>query len=61
MFQTNALVAETELDFVVENRAGTKISHVDALSKHLGTILDKSKLRPEELRAELDKTTFADD
>jgi hypothetical protein len=27
-----------ELDFVVEHRAGSKIAHVDALSRHIGAI-----------------------
>jgi hypothetical protein len=43
--ETNALVAETaEQSFVVEHRAGTKIPRVGALSRHVGTIVDKSKL-----------------
>jgi len=29
---------KSELDFVVEHRAGSKIGHVDALSRHVGTI-----------------------
>ena len=28
----------SELDFVVKHRPGTKIAHVDALSRHVGTI-----------------------
>jgi hypothetical protein len=47
-----------ELDFVVEHRAGTKIPHVDALSRHVGTIVDKSKLSPEEIRSEQEKDHF---
>jgi len=31
----------SELDFVVEHRAGSKIGHVDALSRHVGAILQK--------------------
>jgi hypothetical protein len=41
-----------ELDFIIEQREETKIPHVDALSRHVGTILDKGKLTPEEVRAE---------
>ena len=28
----------SELDFMVEHRAGTKMAHVDALSRHVGTV-----------------------
>jgi len=39
----------SELDFIVEHRPGTKIAHVDALSRHVGTVT---------LNNCLDKTTF---
>jgi len=29
----------SKLDFVVEHRAGTKMAHADALSRHVGTIV----------------------
>ena len=31
----------SELDFVVEHRAETKTAHVDALSRHVGTIVQR--------------------
>ena len=34
----------SELDFVVEHRAGTKIAHVDALSRHVGTFTVNNRL-----------------
>jgi hypothetical protein len=48
----------SELDFIVEYRAGTKIPHVDALSRHVGAITDKDKLSPEEIRDEQEKDQF---
>ena len=30
----------SEFDFVIEHKAGTKISHVDALSLHVGAIME---------------------
>ena len=30
----------SEFDFVIEHKAGTKISHVDALSRHVGAIME---------------------
>jgi hypothetical protein len=47
----------SELDFIVEHRAGTKI-HVDALSRHVGTILGENRLNPEEVRNEQHKNQF---
>jgi hypothetical protein len=43
----------SELDFVVEHRPGTKIAHVDALSRHAGTVtvnncLDKVNILQEQ-------------
>jgi hypothetical protein len=37
----------SELDFTVEHRAGKKIPHVDALSRHVGAVLDDKNLRGE--------------
>jgi len=48
----------SELDFVVEHRARTKIPHVDALSRHVGTISSENKLSPEEVRDEQRKDGF---
>jgi len=39
----------SELDFIVEHRAGIKIPHVDALSRHVGTISSATQLSPEEI------------
>jgi hypothetical protein len=35
------------LDFTVEQKAGAKIAHVDALSRHVGTIINKGNLNNE--------------
>jgi len=48
----------SELDFIVEHRAETKIPHVDALSIHVGTIWSDIKLSPEELPDEQHKDEF---
>jgi len=34
----------SELDFTVEDRAGSKIPHVDAVSRHVGTVLQTGGL-----------------
>jgi hypothetical protein len=34
----------SELDFVVEHKPGSKIAHVDALSRHVGIVSHKSRL-----------------
>ena len=39
----------SENDFIVEHRARTKIPHVDALSRHVGTISSMTPLSPEEI------------
>jgi len=39
----------SEIDFIVEHRAGTIIPHVDALSRHVGTISSGNKLSSEEV------------
>jgi hypothetical protein len=41
-----------ELDFVVEHRAGSKIAHVDALSRHVGAITNPSSLDKENVLLE---------
>jgi len=48
----------SEHDFVVEHGAGTKIPRVDALSRHVGTVLNESKLSPEKERGEQEKDQF---
>ena len=30
----------SEFDFVIEHKAGTQISHVDVLSRHVGAIME---------------------
>ena len=37
----------SELDFVVEYRSGSKISHVDALSRHVGAVKHEAALSKE--------------
>jgi transposase InsO family protein len=41
-----------EFEFVVEHTPGTKISHVDALSRHVGTVNDSPGLAKREVLAE---------
>ena len=48
----------SELDFIVEHRAGTKIPHVDALSRHVGTISSENKLSPDEVLNEQRRDQF---
>lgn len=35
----------SELDFTVEQRAGTKIAHVDVLSRHVGAVMHGRTLK----------------
>jgi hypothetical protein len=48
----------SELDFTVEHRAGKKNPHVDALSRHVGAVLDDRNLRREVVRDEQAKDKF---
>jgi len=48
----------SELHFTVEHRAGKKISHVDALSRHVGTVLNDKNLHREVVREEQAKDKF---
>jgi len=48
----------SELDFIVEHQAGTKIPHVDAQSRHVGNISRENKLSPEEELNEKRKDWF---
>jgi hypothetical protein len=42
----------SELDFTVEHRAGSRIAHVDALSRHVGAGLHQSSLNRENILRE---------
>jgi hypothetical protein len=42
----------SELNFTIEHRAGSKIPHADALSRHLATIHNQETLDPETVRHE---------
>jgi len=44
-----------KLDFVVEHRAGSKIGHVDALSRHVGAITNPDPRSRESIRQEQSK------
>ena len=48
----------SELDFVVEHRAGSKIGHVDALSRHVGAILQEGILDRKNIFQEQAKDAF---
>ena len=47
-----------ELDFTVQHRAGKKIPHVDALSRHVGSVLNDNKVNHEVVREEQAKDNF---
>jgi hypothetical protein len=48
----------SELDFVGEQKAGSKIGHVDALSKHVGAISNSDRLSRENVQQEQRKDDF---
>lgn len=48
----------SEFDFVVEHKAGSKIGHVDALSRHVATVLDDGILSKERILLEQRKDSF---
>jgi len=48
----------SELDFVVENRAGSKTGHVDALTRHMGAITKPDPVSRESVRQEQRKDAF---
>jgi len=48
----------SELDFTVEHRAGKKNPHIDALSRHVGTVLNDKNLHREVVREEQAKDKF---
>jgi hypothetical protein len=49
----------SELDFTVEHRVGRKIAHADALSRHVGTVMNQNSLNRESVLQEQKKTLFA--
>jgi len=48
----------SELDFIVQHRAGKKIPHLNALSRHVGTVLNDKNLHREVVREEQAKDKF---
>jgi hypothetical protein len=48
----------SELDFTVEHRAGKKIPHLGALSRHVGTVLKDKNLHREVVRGNRQRTNF---
>jgi len=48
----------SELDFTVEHRPGTKIAHVDALSRHVGAVMSGGTLSQESVLREQAKDKF---
>jgi hypothetical protein len=50
----------SELDFIVEHRPGSKIGHVDALSRHVGAVVLEGNLSKEAMRREQVEDAFCD-
>ena len=48
----------SELDFVVEHKPASKISHVDALSRHVGAVMHEDSLDKERILCEQQKDEF---
>jgi len=48
----------SEFDFTVEHRPGTKIAHVDALSRHVGAVMSGGNLSQESVLREQAKDKF---
>ena len=48
----------SEFDFIVEHRSGIKIKHVDALSRHVATIMQDGLPSKEEILAEQREDPF---
>jgi hypothetical protein len=42
----------SEMDFTVEHKAGAKIAHVDALSRHVGVVTNEGSLNREAILRE---------
>jgi transposase InsO family protein len=49
-----------DLDFVIEHRPGTKIGHVDALSRHVGTVASEEIISKERILQEQKQDKFCD-
>jgi hypothetical protein len=49
----------SELDFEIEQREGTKIPHVDALSRHVGAVANTGSLDREIVRIEQERDQFS--
>jgi len=47
-----------KLDFVLEHRAGEKMAHVDALSRHVGAVVQGGTLEKEDVLREQSKARF---
>jgi len=48
----------SELDFLVEQKPGSKIGHVDALSCHVGAVMNKNSLDKERIPSEQQTDEF---
>jgi hypothetical protein len=48
----------SELHFVVEHRPGSKIGHVDALSRHVGAVMLKGSIDKYNIQREQEKDDF---
>jgi hypothetical protein len=48
----------SEFDFVIEHKAGTKIRHVDALSRHVGVVIEDGLPSKEGILTEQGKDFF---
>jgi hypothetical protein len=48
----------SELDFSVEHGPGSRMGHVDALSRHVGTVIQENPLDKENVRREQAKDDF---
>jgi len=48
----------SELDFIVEHKSGCKISHVDALIRHVGAVMHEDSLDKERILCEQQKDEF---
>jgi hypothetical protein len=46
----------SEFDFVIKHRPGSKIGHVDALSRHVSTVVDQEILSKESVLGNKRKT-----
>ena len=48
----------SQLDFVVEHKPGSKMGHVDALSRHVGSVTQDNALNKENVLREQEKDAF---